>query len=60
MNTIVAKAVPGRTAKLLAILSFTFFWLLPFSPFVSIGAVSMTKGASGWSQNLALTGAALV
>ncbi len=26
---------------------------------ISIGAVSMTKGAAGWSRNLAVTGAAL-
>ena len=59
MNTVVAGAMPGRMAKLLAILSLVCFWLLPFSPIVAIGAVSMTKGASGWSRYLAVTGAAL-
>jgi len=59
MNTVVAKAVPGRMAKVLAVLSVACFWLLPLSPIVAIGAVSMTKGASGWSRNLAVTGAAL-
>lgn len=59
MNTGVSEGVPRRVAKLLAVLSVAFFWLLPLSPMISIGAVSMTKGASGWSRNLAVTGAAL-
>jgi hypothetical protein len=46
-------------AKLLAVLSVACFWLLPFSPMVAIGAVSMTKGASGWPHKLAVTGAVL-
>ncbi len=58
MNTI-AGAVRRRMAKLLAILSVACFWLLPFSPMIAIGAVSMTKGASGWSRKLAVTGATL-
>ena len=58
MNT-VAGAIRKRTAKLLAILSVACFWLLPFSPMIAIGAVSMTRGATGWSRNLALTGATL-
>jgi hypothetical protein len=59
MTTKVAEAIPGRMAKLLAILSVACFWLLPLSPMVAIGAVSMTKGASGWSRSLAVTGAVL-
>jgi ABC-type sulfate transport system permease subunit len=59
MNNDVDGAVPGRMAKLLAVLSVAFFWLLPFSPMVALGAVSMTKGATGWSRNLAVTGAVL-
>ncbi len=58
MNT-VAGVMRGRMAKLFAILSVACFWLLPVSPMIAIGAVSMTKGASGWSRNLALTGATL-
>ena len=58
MNTI-AGAVRRRMAKLLAILSVALFWLLPLSPMIAIGAVSMTKGASGWSRKLAVTGATL-
>jgi hypothetical protein len=46
-------------AQLLAVLSVACFWLLPLSPVVAIGAVSMTKGASGWSRHLAVTGAVL-
>ena len=59
MNKFACEAVPGRMAKLLAVLSLACFWLLPFSPIVSIAAVSMTGGTSGWSQKLAVTGAAL-
>ncbi len=58
MNNI-AGAVRRRMAKLLAILSVALFWLLPLSPMIAIGAVSMTKGASGWSRKLAVTGATL-
>jgi hypothetical protein len=59
MNDVVDSAVPGPMAKLLAILSVAFFWLLPVSPMVAIGAVSMTRGATGWSRHLAVTGAVL-
>jgi hypothetical protein len=59
MNDVVNGTVPGLLAKLLAILSVGFFWLLPFSPLVALGAVSMTRGATGWSRNLAVTGAVL-
>ncbi len=59
MNTAVANAMHERMSKLLAILIVSGFWMLPFSPIVAIGAVSMTRGASGWPRNLAITGAAL-
>ncbi len=59
MNAVVAGAVPKRMARLLAILCIAGFWLLPLSPMIAIGAVSMTKGASGWSRTLAVTGATL-
>jgi len=59
MNTAVANAMHERMSKLLAVLSVGCFWMLPFSPIVAIGAVSMTMGASGWQRNLAITGAAL-
>jgi ABC-type sulfate transport system permease subunit len=59
MHAVVANAKPGRLAKLLAILSVACFWLLPFSPMVAIGAVSINRGTSGWSRNLAVTGAVL-
>jgi hypothetical protein len=51
-------AVPGSMAKLLAALSVAFFWLLPFSPLIAIGAVLLNQGA-GWSCKLAVTGAGL-
>jgi ABC-type sulfate transport system permease subunit len=59
MNTAVAGGVPGRLARLLSLLSVACFWLLPLSPMIAIAAVSMTKGVSGWSRKLAVTGAAL-
>ena len=59
MNTAVANAMHERMSKLLAVLSVACFWLLPFSPIIAIWAVSMTEGASGWSRNIAVTGAAL-
>jgi ABC-type sulfate transport system permease subunit len=59
MNNAVDRAVPGRMVKLLAVLSVAFFWLLPFSPMVAIGAVSMTRGAKDWSRNVAVAGAVL-
>lgn len=49
--------MPRAMAKLLAVLSIAFFWLLPFSPFVAIGAVSMTSKHTGWVRRLAMTGA---
>ena len=59
MITVVAPAMPGRMAMLLAILSVACFWLVPFSPMIAIGALRTTKGTSGQSRNLAVTGAAL-
>jgi hypothetical protein len=59
MNTVVAGGVTSRMASLLSFLSVACFWLLPFSPMIAIGAVSMTQGASGWSRKLAVTGAGL-
>jgi hypothetical protein len=59
MNTAAAGPIPGRVAKLLAVLSVACFWVLPLSPMVAIGAVSMTEGASGWPRNLAVAGAVL-
>ena len=59
METMVAGARPGRLAQVLAVLSVACCWILPFSPLVAIGAVSLTKGSTGWPRRAALTGAAL-
>ena len=59
MNTAVASEIPGRAARLLAILSVACFWLLPYSPVVALGALSTTQGASGRSRRLAVCGAVL-
>jgi len=54
-----SELVPGRMAKLLAVMSVACFWLLPISPMIAIGAVSMTNGASGRFRKFAVTGAVL-
>jgi ABC-type sulfate transport system permease subunit len=59
MNRVHANAKPRRLAKVLAVFSVACFWLLPFSPMVAIGAVSITRGKSGWSRKLAVAGAVL-
>lgn len=59
MNTVVAGSMPGRMAKLLAILSVACFWLLPLSPIIAMSAVWVTKESSGRTRSLAVTGAAL-
>ncbi|QEH32502.1 hypothetical protein OJF2_09790 [Aquisphaera giovannonii] len=57
MTTHADTVNPGRLARSLAVLSVLCFWLLPFSPAVAIGAVSTTRGASGWTRRLAVAGA---
>jgi predicted lysophospholipase L1 biosynthesis ABC-type transport system permease subunit len=59
MNAIVGEPLPGRMAKLLSVLSLACFWLLPLSPIIAISAVSLTRRASGWPRNFAVTGAVL-
>ncbi len=59
MNPAVAEVIPGRVAKLLAILSVAGFAVLPLSPFVSISAVKSTAGSTGWPRRVALLGAGL-
>lgn len=47
-------------ARLLAVSSVGFFWALPLSPFVSIAALSATKGAPATPRRkLAIAGAIL-
>jgi hypothetical protein len=45
--------------QLLAVLSCAAFWLLPFSPFIAMAAVSKTSDACDWSRRTAVTGAVL-
>ncbi len=59
MNAVFADRFRGRVAKLLALASVGCFWLLPFSPMLAIGAVSLTRGASGWCRRVAFLGAGL-
>ncbi|HEV3165699.1 MAG TPA: hypothetical protein VGZ22_16850 [Isosphaeraceae bacterium] len=59
MKAVIDMRIPTRVATLLAVLSCACFWLLPFSPWVAIGAVWKTQGTSGWSRHVAVTGAVL-
>lgn len=45
--------------QLLAVSSVGFFWLMPFSPWLSILAIQDTRGTTGWSRRLAVAGAIL-
>ena len=53
------KTAPGRIAKLLAVLSVACFWIIPFSPVLSIAALSTTNGSQGWPRKTAVGGAIL-
>ena len=44
---------------LLPLLSLVAFWVLPFSPFLSMAAVSQTRQTKGMPRNLAVAGAIL-
>ena len=59
MNPAVPRVIPGRVARLLAILSVAGFAVLPLSPFVSISAVKATAGSTGWPRRVAILGAGL-
>ena len=59
MDTTVGTVRPGFVAKVLAVVSLGVFWLLPFSPWVSIAAVWTTRKSSGWARRVAVTGAVL-
>jgi hypothetical protein len=59
MNAIRIRTAPGWGIKLLAILSATFFWLLPYSPLIAIAAVLATNQSQGWPRKLAVAGAIL-
>lgn len=54
---------PPRTLRchpaLLPLLSLMAFWVLPFSPFLSMAAVSQTRETKGTPRNLAVAGALL-
>lgn len=59
MNAETRSASGGIVGTLLAVLSLATFWLLPFSPFVAIAAVTATRQSPGWPQILARVGAIL-
>ena len=59
MNAVSFPFAPAWVGKLLAILSVTFFWCLPWSPVVAIAAIIATRQASGWPRKLAVAGATL-
>ena len=49
----------GVLGKLLAVFCLLTFYLVPFSPFVSLAAVTATRRSMGWPRSLARTGAVL-
>jgi hypothetical protein len=57
--TAASPIVPAWVAKLLAILSVAFFWILPSSPPMAIAALLATKHSTGWPRRLAVIGAVL-
>jgi hypothetical protein len=59
MNAISIRTAPVWATKLLAILSVTFFWVMPYSPLISIAALLATNQSSGWPRMFAVAGAIL-
>lgn len=51
--------IPRCHPALLPLLSLAAFWVLPFSPFLSMAAVSQTRQTKGTPRNLAVAGAIL-
>lgn len=47
------------STQILAFLSIVGFWLLPFSPFVSMLALARSERDRGWTRRLAVSGAVL-
>jgi hypothetical protein len=59
MNALVSRTAPRWVIELLAILSITFFWVLPYSPLLAITAVLATNQSHGWPRKLAVAAAIL-
>ncbi|MDB5346626.1 MAG: hypothetical protein JWP89_5003 [Schlesneria sp.] len=49
----------NRSRLILPIASIATFWMLPFSPFISMAAVYKTRTSTGWPRKLAVIGAML-
>lgn len=49
----------SRSSRVWAVLSFATFWMLPYSPFIAMAAVSRTKNSTGWPRQLAVAAALL-
>jgi hypothetical protein len=52
-------SVTNRSRLILSITSIATFWMLPFSPFISMAAVHKTRTSTGWPRKLAVIGAML-
>ena len=45
---------PGLVTKALAVCSIATFWMIPFSPFVTMAALVRTKNTVGWPRRLSV------
>ena len=54
MNADLNANSPGCVTRSLAILSVATFWMLPFSPFIAMAAVSRTNSTTGWPRTMAV------
>lgn len=50
---------PSNATKVLSVFSLATFWLLPFSPFIVMAAVSRTQKLNGWVRRLSVAAAIL-
>ncbi len=57
MNPESSVVHPGWVTKAIAVCSIATFWLLPFSPFITIAAVVRTKHSAGWPRRLSVAAA---
>lgn len=48
-----------RNSRIWAIASFLTFWMVQYSPFIAMAAVSKTRNCTGWPRRLAVAAALL-
>jgi len=59
MNSESTTMSPNVATKALAILSLGTFWLIPYSPLITIAALVRTKHSTGWPRRLVVAAAVL-